>query len=140
MSERLLYERSVVHRGYLIIPFVDSKIAGEPIYSYRLLSTVGHHVQFHQAQNPAQKHAGNVERIVAIAQNHLDTESDIDENVDYFQARYVYLDNLILISAIASKYFYDHYPPDRLQNIAAPKLFPSEQACIEWVKQGLDRH
>lgn len=140
MSNRLLYEKSVVHQGYLIIPYVDRTLVGESIYSYRLLSMMGNHVRFHRSENPTQRFAGKIEQIIAIAQEYLDTASDIDTDVDYFQERYVYLDNLILISAIASKYFYDHYPPDRLQNIAAPKIFLSEQACIEWVKRGIDRH
>lgn len=140
MTARFLYERSLAYRGYLIVPFVETTLVGESIYSYRLLSTMGQNVRFHRAENPAQQYAGQVEQILAIAQAHLDQKSDIDHHLDHFQERYVYLDNLILISAIASKYFYDHYPPDRLQNIAAPKIFPSEQACIDWVKQGIDRH
>lgn len=140
MTARFLYERSLAYRGYLIVPFVETTLVGESIYSYRLLSTMGQNVRFHRAENPAQQYAGQVEQILAIAQAHLDQKSDIDHHLDHFQERYVYLENLILISAIASKYFYDHYPPDRLQNIAAPKIFPSEQACIDWVKQGIDRH
>ena len=72
---------------------------------------MGNKVRFHQAENPAQRFAGKVEQIIAIAQEHLEMASDIEHHLDYFQERYVYLDNLILISAIASKYFYDHYPP-----------------------------
>jgi hypothetical protein len=140
MSTRFLYENSVVYQGYLIIPRVDRIVLEHAIYSYHLLSTMGHHAQWHRAENPAQKYAGSLEQIIAIAQTHLDSVSDIESHIDYFQERYVYQNNLIMISAIASKYFYDHYPPDRLQNIAAPKLFPSEQACINWVKQGIDRH
>ena len=140
MSTRFLYERSLAYRGYLIIPFIDRMVLGGSIYSYRLLSTMGNQVRFHRAENPAQRFAGKVEQIIAIAQEHLEMASDIEHHLDYFQERYVYLDNLILISAIASKYFYDHYPPDRLQNIAAPKIFPSEKACIDWVRHGIDRH
>jgi hypothetical protein len=46
---------------------------------------------------------------------------------------------LIVIHEGAGKYFYDHYKPEELNNVAAPKLFKSESDCISWIKQGLDR-
>ena len=129
----------MVHRGYLIIPFEWGTVADTPIYSYCLLAQWGRERQFHKAENPAGLHSEQVDGMIAIAQEHLDRQSDLAENGDYVQQRYVYQHNLIIISEIAGKYFYDHYPPDRLENIAAPKTFDSEQDCITWVKQGIDR-
>jgi hypothetical protein len=48
---------------------------------------------------------------------------------------------LIIVFKEGGKYFYDHYPPELLNNIAAPKLFTSEYECLNWIQQGLDgRH
>jgi len=38
---RLLYESSVSYKGYLIIPFVFSKVDNYEIYSYKLLVISG---------------------------------------------------------------------------------------------------
>jgi hypothetical protein len=80
-----------------------------------------------------------VEGAVAIACEFLDTHSDLQQIPDYPQQRYIYQDNLIVISQIAGKYFYDHYPTESLNNLSAPKLFEREDDCIAWVKQGIDR-
>ena len=138
-SHRFLYERAKVHQGYLIVPFQYSQVAGAPIYSYRLLALDNPQHQFHTATNPAGIYAGQVETIVTIAQDHLDQSSDSADDLDYFQQQYVYQHNLIIISAIGDKVFYDHYPPEQLTNIAAPKIFASEPDCIAWVKQGIDQ-
>ncbi|HCF29927.1 MAG TPA: hypothetical protein DEV81_22615, partial [Cyanobacteria bacterium UBA11049] len=65
--------------------------------------------------------------------------SDIISDRDSFKSRYTYRNNLIIILEISGKYFYDHYPPDNLNNIAAPRIFSSEAECINWIKQGLER-
>ena len=65
--------------------------------------------------------------------------SDVEYLGDYFKLRYVYDDDLIVIHQEADKFFYDHYKPDSLTNIAAPKIFQSEHECINWVKAGLDK-
>ncbi len=139
-ANRLLYEQSVVHRGYLIIPFILGNVAGTQLYSYRLLSLVSSQAPFHQAENPANHCAASPTRMIERAKAHLDEHLCEQQEPDYCQQHYVYRHNLIIISAIGDKVFYDHYPPSHLNNIAAPKLFTSEQDCITWVKQGLDRH
>ncbi len=136
---KFLYERSLVYRGYLIIPFPYSTLAGVVVYSYCLLSLVTNQAPFHRAENPAALYEETIESILEIAKTHLDQELKEVQPPDYCQQHYVYRHNLIIISAIGNKVFYDHYPPDRLNNIAAPKIFTSEQDCIAWVKQGLDR-
>lgn len=139
-SRRLLYERSVVHRGHLIIPYLLHEIASMPVYAYRLLSELGHRGPFHRANNPAGMHSGLIDGIVTIAQEHLDQQTLPISTPDCFKHRYLYQHNLIIISQMGGKYFYDHYPPTRLNNIAAPKIFSSELHCATWVKQGLDRN
>jgi hypothetical protein len=138
-KQRHLYEKSVFHCGYLVIPFQSGSISGHGIYSYRLLSVYDRQGCFHKAENPAQLYAECVEGAVAIACEFLDTHSDLQQIPDYPQQRYIYQDNLIVISQIAGKYFYDHYPADSLNNLSAPKLFEREDDCIAWVKQGIDR-
>mgnify|MGYP000064722950 CR=1 FL=1 len=135
---RFLYENSVSHRGYLIIPFI-SKIAVDHIYSYRLLSQLGHKGQFHNVENPASLYSSSIFNIIEIAKEHLEKYAK-SSNIDYFKCRYTYHYNLIVIHQERGKCFYDHYPPDKLNNIAAPKLFTSELDCINWVKKGLDRN
>lgn len=136
---RLLYERSVSYLGYLIIPFVFTRVDGEAIYSYVLLSALGRKGEFHRAENPAGIYSSEIDEAIDIAEEHLEDYSDSDLWDDYFQNRYTYHDNLIITYQIADKCFYDHYPPDSLQNIAAPKIFETEFDCIQWVKSGLDR-
>ena len=138
---RLLYENSVTYRGYLIIPFVSGSIAGEEIYSYRLLSESGHRGQFHKATNPSEEFSSRLENLIKIAQAHLAQHSDPETDTDYFQRRYTYRNNLIIVLRQGGKIFYDHYPPSELTNIAAPKIFESESACLTWIQQGLEpRH
>jgi hypothetical protein len=137
---RLLYEQSVVHNGYLIIPYIYSEIAGIPIYAYRLLSELGHRSPWHRANNPAGLYSSQIEGILQIAKEHLDAQVPVSQALDFFKQRYTYQYNLIIISEIKGKFFYDHYPPTRLNNIAAPKIFPREVDCINWVKAGLDRN
>lgn len=137
---RLLYEQSVVHNGHLIIPYLYSEIAGTPIYAYRLLSELGNRSEWHRANNPAGLHSSQLEDILAIAKEHLDEVAPDAQGMDYFKQRYIYQQNLVIISEIAGKFFYDHYPPTRLNNIAAPKIFATEWDCITWVKAGLDRN
>ncbi|MGF1937913.1 MAG: hypothetical protein RM347_026615 [Nostoc sp. ChiQUE02] len=136
---RLLYERSVSYKGYLIIPFVFGKVDNYDIYSYRLLSEIGHRSQFHKAENPAGIYGSGVSNIVDIAKEHIDQNSEFVHRGDSFKSRYIYQNNLIIIFQEGDKYFYDHYPPELLNNIAAPKLFTSEYECLSWIKQGFDR-
>lgn len=137
---RLLYEQSAVYRGHLIIPYIHSEITHIPIYAYRLLSDLGNYSEWHRAINPAGLHSSRVDGILEIAREHLDAKVCPIPSMDYFKQRYIYKQNLIVISEIAGKFFYDHYPPTRLNNISAPKIFTSERACINWVKAGLDRN
>lgn len=136
---QFLYERSVIHQGYLIIPFAYGAVAGVMLYSYSLLSLVTNQAPLHRTENPADRYAETLETIIEIAKDHLDQNPQEQQCLGYYQQHYVYRHNLIIISAIGGKVFYDHYPPNRLNNIAAPKIFASEQDCIHWVKQGLDR-
>ncbi|MEH2267596.1 MAG: hypothetical protein V7K68_04045 [Nostoc sp.] len=138
---RLLYENSVSYKGYLIIPFVFGKADNYEIYSYKLLSEIGHRSQFHKAENPAGIYGSGVSNIVDIAKEHIDQNSEFVHRGDSFKSRYIYRNNLIIIFQEGDKYFYDHYPPELLNNIAAPKLFKSEYECLSWIKQGFDgRH
>lgn len=135
---RLLYESSVSYKGYLIIPFVFGKADQYEIYSYKLLSEIGRKSQFHKADNPAKMYGNSISNIVDIAKEHIDQNADFVSHSDSFQSRYVYRKNLIILFHSSGKYFYDHYPPELLNNIAAPKLFKSEYECLKWIKQGLD--
>ena len=136
---RFLYESSVSHRGYLIIPFSTGTMKQQELYSYQLLCELGNRGKFHQFENPAELYSNSIEKLMAVAKQHLNQFSDILSQIDYFQSRYTYRDDLIIIHHEAGKYFYDHYKPDCLKNIAAPKIFKSEQECISWVKTGLDQ-
>lgn len=136
---RLLYEKSVSYYGHLIIPFIYGRADEQTIYSYKLLSGLGHKGKFHKSENPVGMYSSSVERIVAIAKEHLDENSDVVSRDDYFKHRYTYRNNLIIVYEVSGKYFYDHYNPYSLNNIAAPKIFKSEYECIRWIKQGLDR-
>jgi hypothetical protein len=135
---KLLYEKSVSYKGYLIIPFVFGMADGQSIYSYKLLSQLGHKGKFHKSENPVSLYSNTVEGIVAIAKEHLDENSPVVSPDDYFKHRYTYRNNLIIVYEVSGKYFYDHYNSDSLNNIAAPKIFKSEYDCICWIKQGLD--
>lgn len=135
---RLLYEKSVSYQGYLIIPFVFGTVDKYDIYSYKLLSAVGRKSQFHKADNPAKIYGNSPSNIIEIAKEHIDKHADFFSENDIFQSRYVYRQNLIIVFHENERYFYDHYPPDLLNNIAAPKLFKSEYECLKWIKQGLD--
>lgn len=137
---RLLYEKSVAYKGHLIIPFIFSVIDGQTIYSYKLLSELGHKGKLHKLENPAGICANSVEGIINIAQEYLLQNSDIVNSMDSFKNRYTYRNNLIIIFQVAEKYFYDHYPPNILVNLAAPKIFTSEIKCIHWIKQGIERN
>lgn len=137
---RFVYENSVSYQGYLIIPFVLEKIEVAHIYSYTLLSELGYKGNFHKLENPAKLYSSSIPNIINVAKKHLEKYSDVNSEVDYFKCRYTYYYNLIIIHQERSKYFYDHYPPNKLNNIAAPKLFKSEPDCINWIKQGLDRN
>lgn len=138
MVERFLYEKSVSYNGHLIVPFILTIVESKNIYSYTLLSELGHKGKFHKLENPAGICANTVEGIIEVAKEHLDENSDIAAQDDYFKCRYTYRDNLIIVYQEAGKYFYDHYPPSKLNNIAAPKIFLSEGDCLNWIKQGLD--
>ncbi|MEO0844686.1 MAG: hypothetical protein AAF063_38365, partial [Cyanobacteria bacterium J06643_5] len=78
------------------------------------------------------------ENIIDIAKEHIDNNSDVVSDEDMFKHRYIFRNNLIIVSQEAGKYYYDHYLPDSLNNIAAPKLFKSEYECWCWVKQGIN--
>lgn len=135
---RLLYESSVSYKGYLIIPFVFGKANNYEIYSYKLLSEVGYKSQFHKADNPARIYGNSINNILKIAKEHIEQHSEFVSQGDSFKSRYVFRNNLIIVFEEGGKYFYDHYPPELLNNIAAPKLFKSEYECLSWIKQGLD--
>ena len=139
MIERFLYEKSVAYQECLIIPFVFSCVDGQNIYSYSLLSEQGYTSILHQAENPAKLYSNKLQDIVTIAQQHLDSQI-ILEGSRYFRQRYTYHHNLIVIHQEANKCFYDHYAPNKLINIAAPKIFSCPLDCIAWVKSGLQRH
>ncbi|MEL6496844.1 MAG: hypothetical protein AAFQ41_17255 [Cyanobacteria bacterium J06623_7] len=139
MIERFLYEKSVTYQECLIIPFVYSRIESQNIYSYVLLSEQGYTSSLHQAENPAQVYGQDLPGIIAIAQQHLDTQVTL-EGSNYFRQRYTYRHNLIVIHQQGNKCFYDHYAPTKLINIAAPKLFSDPVGCVEWVKSGLERN
>ncbi|MBE9177687.1 hypothetical protein IQ268_03720 [Oculatella sp. LEGE 06141] len=136
---RLLYEHSTFCRGYLIIPFQYGQADSQAIYSYRLLSEIGHKGHFHTATNPAKLYSDSIDGILQIARDDLTQFSDSDSYDDYFKRRYTYRDNLIIVIEAAGTFFYDHYPPTELTNIAAPKLFESEAECLNWIRQGIDR-
>jgi len=138
MIDRFLYEKSVTYQECLIIPFVYSCVDGQEIYSYVLLSEQGYTSILHQAENPAKLYSNDLPGIIAIAQQHIDTQVTL-EGSNYFRQRYTYNDNLIIIHQEANKCFYDHYAPSKLANIAAPKIFNSPVDCVEWVKSGLER-
>ncbi|RUT03506.1 hypothetical protein DSM106972_051450 [Dulcicalothrix desertica PCC 7102] len=135
---RLLYESSVSYKGYLIIPFVFNQVDGNDIYSYKLLAEIGYRSRYHKADNPAKSYGASIGNVVDIAKGHLDKYSDFTSREDVFKHRYTFRHNLIIIFNEANKYFYDHYPPETLNNIAAPKVFTSEIDCISWIKQGMD--
>ncbi|BAY32046.1 hypothetical protein NIES2107_39320 [Nostoc carneum NIES-2107] len=135
---RLLYESSVSYKGYLIIPFVFGKADNYEIYSYKLLAEIGNNSQFHKTENPAGIYGSSISNIIDIAKEHIDNQSEFISSGDSFKSRYIYHHNLIIVSQQEGKYFYDHYPPELLNNIAAPKLFNSEYECLSWIKLGLD--
>ncbi len=135
---RQLYERSVSYKGYLIIPFLFGKIDSYNIYSYKLLSEIGGQSRFHKADNPAGIYDISTDNIIVIAKEHIDEYLEFVSQRDNFKFRYIYRNNLIIVFQETGKYFYDHYPPDSLNNIAAPKLFKSEYECLCWIKKGLD--
>ena len=136
---RLLYEKSVSYKGYLIIPFLFGMADEENIYSYTLLAELGHKGKYHKLENPACIYSGYIETIIEVAKEHLEKNSDVVSQSDYFKNRYIYQDNLIIVYQLANKYFYDHYKPENLNNVAAPKIFETEQECINWIKEGLDK-
>ena len=137
---QFLYEKSVSYKGHLIIPFILGIVESQSIYSYTLLSELGRKGQFHKLENPANICSSSISNIIEVAKKHLDVHSDVVSTVDYFNCRYTYRQNLIIIHPEGGKCFYDHYPPESLNNIAAPKLFLTEKDCINWVRQGLERN
>ena len=139
MDIRFIYENSVSYQGYLIIPYILANAEYHPIYSYKLLSELGHKGNFHQGENPTGFYTNSVDKIIKVAQSHLYENSDVASENDYFKLRYIYCNDLIIIHQEADKFFYDHYQPQSLTNIAAPKVFQSEYKCINWVKAGIDQ-
>ncbi|BAC87986.1 hypothetical protein [Gloeobacter violaceus] len=137
--KRLLYENSVSHRGFLIVPFRYGAMVGKEIYSYWLLSALAYRSRWHRTENPAGLYSSTLTGIVEIAHEHLDRHGDTPIADDHFARRYVYCDNLIVVCRIGDRIFYDHYLPGGLDNIAAPKLFASETQCLAWIKAGIDR-
>lgn len=155
---RLLYEQSTSYNGHLIIPFVYQTLVGQEIFSYRLLSEWGYKGRLHRAENPGGIYSCSASGITQIAQEYLDTATQRDETTahpgttlalpdtetlalpsrDYFRNRYTYKENLIIVFHARHKFFYDHYPPTSLKNIAAPKIFNTERACLTWIKNGID--
>ena len=137
---RLLYEYSLSDKGHLIIPYIFSQANFQDIYSYKLLSEDGRKGKFERQDNPAGLYSSDLGQILQIAKDHLDKHSDIVNTCDYFKWRYTYENHLIIVHEMSGKYYYDHYKPNSLNNIAAPKLFVSEYDCIMWVKQGLEKN
>ncbi|MBW4646152.1 MAG: hypothetical protein KME23_24695 [Goleter apudmare HA4340-LM2] len=135
---RLIYESSVSYKGYLIIPFVFGKADNYEIYSYKLLSETGYKSHFHKSENPAEIYGNSINNIIEIAKEHIDKNAEFVSKGDGFKSRYIYRNNLIIVFQEGGKYFYDHYPPELLNNIAAPKLFKSEFECLNWIKQGFE--
>lgn len=136
---RLIYEISVSYKGYLIIPFIFSTINKRSIYSYKLLAEIGHKSKLHKATNPTGIYSDRIGNLIEIAKEYLDNNLEFVNKKDNFKRRYTYRNNLIIVFEEGGKYFYDHYPPLELNNIAAPKLFSSEQECLNWIEQGIDR-
>jgi len=112
----LLYDKSVSYKGHLIIPFVFGIADSQCIYSYQLLSELGHKGKFHKSENSVSLYSNTVEGIVAIAKEHLDENSAAVSRDDYFQRRYTYRNNLIIVYELSGKYFYDHYNPGNFNN------------------------
>ncbi|MEM9216913.1 MAG: hypothetical protein AAGD25_21510 [Cyanobacteria bacterium P01_F01_bin.150] len=155
---RLLYEQSTSYHGHLIIPFLYQTLAGKEIFSYRLLSEWGYKGRLHRAENPGGIYSCSASGITQIAREYLDVKAQQDINAskssgtivtpdsntlalpsrDYFRDRYTYRENLIIVFHARHKFFYDHYPPTSLKNIAAPKIFNTERACLTWIKNGID--
>ena len=84
----------------MIIPFVFSRIDSKNIYSYALLSEQGYTSILHQAENPAKLYSYELEGIVAIAKQHLDTQVVL-EGSRYFYQRYTYNHDLIIIHIVS---------------------------------------
>lgn len=137
---RLLYEKTTSYKGHLIVPFILSRLGGETIYSYKLLAEKGHTSPLHQSDNLSGVCTNNLDEIIKIARQNLDEKINSYLGIDHFRERYIYQNNLIILHYQSGKYFYDHYPPQELTNIAAPKLFLSETECLSWIKEGLDQH
>lgn len=141
--DRLLYEHSVSCQGYLIIPFSLGQMSDDvPIYSVQLLAAQGHRDALHRAVSPAGTCGTSIASVVAIAQDFLveHTAYTDGSHLDYFKLRYTYRHNLIITVSMQGKWFYDHYPPTHLTNIAAPKIFDSEAECLDWIQSGLAHH
>lgn len=135
---RFLYENSISYQGYLILPFVFGKFDNYEIYSYNLLAEIGHRSKFHTSENPAKIYGNSIMNIIDIAKEHIDLNTEFVSEDDFFKSRYVYRDNLIIIYHKNGRCYYDHYQPESLTNIAAPKLFSSPDECLTWVQKGLD--
>lgn len=142
---RFLYEKSISRDGHLIIPFVDRVLNGESLYSYRLLSEWGHKGALHKAENPGAIFSMSIDGILEIATEYLACCDEslkypatpyLPSTVDYFRNRYTYCHHLFILFKANRKYFYDHYPPDELRNIAAPKIFTSERDCLAFIRKG----
>ncbi|WP_026100911.1 hypothetical protein [Synechococcus sp. PCC 7336] len=133
------YDKAASHRGFMIIPFEGGKISGRSLFSYVLLSGYGYQHQWHKTENIAGVYAEDAYEVVKLAKAHLDRHKAIGGSPTHFTLSYTYLNNLIVIHEAAGRFYYDHYTPGNLNNIAAPKLFSSEQECIEWVRLGLLR-
>jgi hypothetical protein len=136
---RLLYEKSIFYLGYLIIPFEYEQVENKKIYSYKLLSDRGWKGKFHKLDNPADLYCDCIASTINVAREHLDCYSDSDSCEDTFKDRYIYRNNLFIIYQEVGKCFYDHYPPENLNNIAAPKVFTSKVDCISWITRELAR-
>lgn len=136
---RLLYEKSISHCGYLIIPFAYRSIEKPIVYSYTLLSDRGWKGKFHNVENPAGLYGDSIEAAIAVAREHLYLHSDSHPTEDPFKERYIYRNHLFILYEQGGKCFYDHYPPETLKNLAAPKIFSSKVECIRWITEELTR-
>jgi hypothetical protein len=143
IANPFLYDQSVADRGHLIIPFQSYYLEQIAIYSYGLLAAQGRKSPLHQQLNPAGLYSESIPGIITIAQEHLASLESLQQiplpDQNWFNQRYTYQGNLIIVVELQGKFFYDHYNSHDLRNIAAPKIFKSAQDCLAWIKTGLDR-
>lgn len=136
--KRLLYGKSTTYRGYLIIPFIFCRLNSSDIYSYQLLSERGNKDKFHKEQNPTQLYSSSLTTILKIAIEHLKQQVNYVGDVNFFKLRYTCNDHLIILHQTQNnKWYYEHYLPDKLDNIAESRQFKNRFECLSWVQDSL---